>query len=516
MDKKDPFIDEAAEYAVLGTILTSPERLLELDDLSPAHLASPAASVVLWAVRELEAKQLPINFLSVSQRLKDSGKMAAIGGPAEMMKMDHTSSRRLGDFAPSEALEKQVSRLKDLAQRRAGRALLRAQEEALADMQRPASVVLLDAAGKLTEQGSRGGTHVPTGQEVLQRSNARIDAAQAGQRGEKYIRTGLRAYDEFIGGVPVRRVSVLAAHPGVGKSGLMDSMALALADPDPKSGREPEHVYFAHIEDEAESFTDRHLAEHSGLSLRELGSSGLSKEQLLSVHEAGARIHEALGRIRLDDERGLDVKQVVARARYYVRTEGVRVVMVDHALQLVQDPSKLHEKVWVIINTLADFSHRENVAVVLALHLADPEDKKQDARYVRPTLQMMAGGRMIDRAARVIVGMRLCPPPRKPELKKGTQAQPRGKNVNAELLERWQAEQRAAEMKYHQEVAAYEERRRLAENRVLLSSVKANEGRTGYEFWMERIAHAGLFYRDKGGARDGEMGFSPGPASTAA
>lgn len=76
-----------SERALLGAVLQMPRLADDAAELEPEHMHDPRNQHVWRAVRELTARSLPIDAVTVGQQLADAGKLDAIGGFAYLSKL---------------------------------------------------------------------------------------------------------------------------------------------------------------------------------------------------------------------------------------------------------------------------------------------------------------------------------------------------------------------------------------------------------------------------------------------
>lgn len=502
--KAKTYADDSAEAAVLGVMICNPACIPDLGEIAPVHFANPKHAVIAAAILELDRAGMAINHLSVSQALKDSGQLVAAGGPAYLMRLDETAV----PLDSTESVVEQVDRLRDLALRRAARAFHLAQADALADFTKPAEELILASSGHLAGLGSSAVGGVKTAAALMETELESVWAAQDGKEDAvMYIPSGVRIYDELVGGYPRRFLTILAAQPGVGKSSFVATSALAIAE------RGETCAVFS-LEDAGGWMPRRYLAQSATVAIRQLMTRGLTDTQQEKVQTSAKDLQPILQRIFIDDRRGLTVHRVVASARQMIARHGVRVIFIDHLLEMLDfgDPRSRDERIGEILRHLRDLAASADVAVVLCAHLKDPDDSRVDSRFIRPKLQDFAGGRFVDRMARVAVGFWFPPAPQEPKPPKLPPEPKPPAKADAEererILQRWELEKTKLNREYEKKREQWRERCALAEDTLVATVVKASEGGSGFDFTMRRVRHAAMVSRTEGGKHDGETGFT--------
>jgi replicative DNA helicase len=514
---KDPFIDIEAERAVISALLADPERIPEYGELSPELFAIRGHQLFGGAILAVHAAGQEVNQLSVCEWLRDKrshggqgNQLAEAGGASALMKCDNAAALN------PKGVAEQLVRLRDLALRRQARTKHHRAREALFDFSRPAEEVILESAGELATLGHAQVTGFKTAREFLLRELDKIDATQRGTEAARYILTGIRLWDECVGGLPRGELTIIAAQPGVGKSSLGATMALSIAEGD--ADRIAEEVAYFSLEDQGGWAGRRWLAERAEVSIGELLRKGLDPARLDKVWSAGADLGREggpLDRIFINDERGLTAPRVAAAARQIIAQRGLRVVFVDHLLEMLDfgDVRSRDERIGEILRTLRDLAVQCNVAVVLFTHLKDPDDARVDARFIKPKLQDFAGGRFVDRMARVAVGLWFPPTPAEPKPGKEPVALKVPAKATDEqrqkLAEQHESSLRKWHMEYEKKKREWEEKCALCKESLVATVLKATEGESGHDFTMRRIRSAGLVSRTEGGRHANNLGFTP-------
>lgn len=490
-------VSEPAEVAVLGAVLAD-NRLLPLvaDILKPADFYFEKHQLIFAAMLQLERELAPdqfIDHLTLSEKLKAQGVLAKVGGPAYLMSLDQGVPLTHNAVRYAETV-------KELAVQRAVVALL---EQARAHALQPGVTlerVAADTAAQLSRATARRKPLV-SAQEVLGRVLDKSDEAQLQQRSSRLLRTNIRAWDEVLKGVPLEELTVIAAHPAVGKTSLAGAMAEAMASGGPEAPGVP--VSFHSLEDRDEALVRRLLASSSTLPIRQLFEPGLTHGQREKRDRGAEDLHSRIANLWMDDERGQNAYSVATKIRYAVRAHGVRVAIVDHLLEMVgfDDERQRDERVGEILRVLRDVATSERIAVVLCVHLRRGKDEGVDYRYIRPGLQAIAGSEHVARIARLVVGLWFARPGPEPKPPKPI-TQPKipkkaTREEAEEILEKWQEKKRAAENEYNKALSRWREDTESKANAIVCTALKVTEGQQLQDIMLARVLHAGLVDRWK-------------------
>jgi hypothetical protein len=80
--------DEEAEKCVLGSLLTGPSAIQELEgEIDPRVFFVPASRIILSAIVELYGRGVPIDIVVLTQYLRDTGKLEEVGGASAVTEL---------------------------------------------------------------------------------------------------------------------------------------------------------------------------------------------------------------------------------------------------------------------------------------------------------------------------------------------------------------------------------------------------------------------------------------------
>lgn len=475
--------DHEAERLVLGLVLERPDRAEE-SGLTPEDFDDGRNGALWRAVLGLVASRVPVTEDTLLQRLRDAQELERAGGE------DYLQALMLGTSSLA-GFPEQVSRVRDRATRRKGLAALEEAARGLRDVQRPAFDVAGEASDVLARLGSEGADEPEHLGTVTKRVLADMDAAGRGEL-SNYILTGIKPWDEQLGGLACAQLIVLGAQPRVGKSGVILTKAMEIAagsKPGDAVHRPGTPTLVFSLEDPAEWVPRRALALYTRSSIRDIRTGGLNAWKDARVREEAKRF--AGLPLWIHDAAGVSARKAVAIARRMVRKHGVRVILVDHLLELVEEGGNHRmardERIGAAVGALRDLAKNtrtpdgQPIAVVVAVHLKRPERFDADPKHKEPNLSDFAGSAYVERRARVALGLYR---PRPPEpLEEG-----------ATQLERDE----------HQRLTEW------ADKTIFCKVLKQSEGQEGCDFAMQLYAPSGAVDPKLGGAINDRGGFSPG------
>lgn len=206
-----------AERALLGAALLDPE-VLSLVDLDAQHFYTEGHGRLWVLLREAAREGHPLDVVGLTDLLLRTQRQADFGGIA------YVSS--LPDSLPVTQDPEQYARVvRDNATRRAlVQTLYRSQEAAYSAESGAEAISQLRQQLDQIDQGPTGVDLLP----VLEGVADRLDAEARGERSPRF-RTGWRAFDDELSGIPGEGVTLVIAASSMGKTSLMNRLAASFA-----------------------------------------------------------------------------------------------------------------------------------------------------------------------------------------------------------------------------------------------------------------------------------------------
>jgi replicative DNA helicase len=310
--------DPAAERAILGGVLLSPDALTDVEPLvAPEDFHVEANGFVFGAMLACRERGAAIDPVTVAAELRSRGQLEQVGGEARVAALmhgvstaagvesyarivaDHAVARRVGEAArdvAAKAADPRVSveELADVATARV-----------LGATERRSSAVAIDECvrGLLAEIG-------------------RPDAAPPA------VKTGFSALDrETGGGFRPGELVILAARPRVGKSALAMQIARNVAA--------SRAVLVYSLEMTRVELTERMLACESRVDHRAVRSRRIPASSAQAFIAAANVVHGLA--LHIDETPSIQIGELRARTRRHARRHDLGLVVVDY-LQLVVAP----------------------------------------------------------------------------------------------------------------------------------------------------------------------------------
>jgi replicative DNA helicase len=396
---------EEAERAILGGVLRDWRVLDDLfSELEAGDFYAERHRVVFEAMRQLSQEQVPVDMVTLAERLRRDKKLDGMGGEAYLMDLADSVVSAAGISAHARIV-REKSLLRALIE-----STRKINELAFEDGEDTA-VVLDRAATEIMQVANRRAAHklLPI-KDLIQTTLQNIATYGDGLLGTP---TGFKDIDETLRGLRKQAMIVLAARPGVGKTALALNIALNAAtgvgDPEGK----PHPVAIFSLEMGYMELVERLICSAAEIDSRELHKGNYMPQKLQRDIEP---IYHAP--IFIDDTSGLNILELRARCKRLasqLRQQGqnLDLIVIDY-LQLMEAPTakggeNRQAEVSQISRGLKQLA-KELDCPVLALSQLSREPAKGDAR---PKLHHLRESGAIEQDADVVAFLH--PDPEQPQ-----------------------------------------------------------------------------------------------------
>ncbi len=321
-----------AEESLIGAMLLSREALTAAVE---AHIEGrdfykPAHGVIYDAAFMLHSRGEPVDPVTVSEELRRSGQLDAVGGRPALL--------RIQAATPASANAAQYANIvSELS-------MLRKLIETAADIQHMAFDVdddvdeTLDRAESMIFEVAEkrvSDSLVPL-YPVLEQTLVQLEALYDRDSSITGVPTGFHDLDDLLLGLQPSTLNVLAARPGQGKTSLALGAALHCA----LVAHKP--VLFFSMEMGHLELTKRLLAAEAGIEARKLSTGRLSEHEWPKLHQAVGRLAEAP--FFIDDNPHCTVMEMRAKARRTrARFGDLGLIVVDY-LQLMSSSKRVESR----------------------------------------------------------------------------------------------------------------------------------------------------------------------------
>lgn len=383
-----PHSDEA-EVSTLGALLLDKNAVITVAEfLKPQHFYDDRHVKIFECVLELYEERIPVDVLTVSERLKKKKALKQVGGVtylAELTNQVPTSAhvehygKIVRDQATKRLLMGAAAKLVDLSI-----------DDALSAEE------LLDRAEQevfsLT-QGATSQSFIPV-RSALAESFDRLDELHKKAGGLRGVPTGFKSLDDALAGMQPSNLIILAARPGIGKTALTLNMAQNTA---------LEHkmnVGYFSLEMSKEELVDRLLVSQADIDAWKLKTGKLSEDDFTKLSDAMGELAEA--NLFIDDTPGATILEMRTKARRLQVDIGLDLIIVDY-LQLITTGKSFESRVQEVSNISQSLKNlaRELKVPVLAVSQLSRAVEQRGVR--RPQLADLRESGAIEQDADVVM-----------------------------------------------------------------------------------------------------------------
>lgn len=381
-----------AEEAVLGSILISPDAILEIAGVVDAgDFFIVRHSWIYAAMLSIHERRDPIDYLTVVNELEQAGKIAEIGGAAYILSLINRTPSAL-NVEGYARIVKRMSVRRKLIDAAGGIARVAHSEETDID-------AVIAQCEKHLFDATRGSTEDRTRSTFLLAGQL-YDLTVAKQRGqivELGVKTYQRALDAIMHSMRKGDLIVIAGRPGMGKSSWLDSVIVENARRGIRGG-------LISLEMSAEQITIRLLSAESGLTYQQILDGDIPDGQATNFLNATNRVQE--WRIPIDDSPTLNPSQLRTIARRMVHDDGIEFLCVDY-IQLMNgggnfsngDENRAAEVAY-ITRQLKLLARELDIPVIAAAQLSRKVEERRDKR---PLLSDLKESGAIEQDADVVI-----------------------------------------------------------------------------------------------------------------
>jgi replicative DNA helicase len=351
-----------AEKSVLGAVLLDERHLHSLlveEQLRPEHFYREQHGAVFAAMLELYEGDNKIDHLTVSEKLRQHGKLDEVGGPSTI--------DELAGWVPAAGHAREYGRI--VHDNSKLRALLTASYEI------QASVLSREApARELVEQAERAVLEVATDDrqkkirsiaDILHEETDKLHRLSVAKTALTGTPSGFKDLDEKTGGFQPGNLVILAARPSMGKSALVANVAenAVLAG---------HAVALFSLEMSESELAQRFVASQARIKGEDLRRGKVAEQRWPKILEACQRLAEAP--LYVDDSSDTGVLEVRAKSRrLHAQVEGgLGLIIIDY-LQLMRHEGRVEsrvEQVGQISRGLKGLARELNVPVIALSQLS--------------------------------------------------------------------------------------------------------------------------------------------------
>lgn len=319
--KIPPHSDEA-EACVLGSILIDKDAIISvMEFLRTEHFYNEINGLIFKAVLALYEERIPLDIVTLSEKLKKQKSLTKIGGAAYLTD--------LVNKVPTAAHVEEYGRIiKDNYTKRELISAAAKMTEKAFDESSEAATVLDKAEQEIFSLSQRylKQAFMPV-KDALAESFDRLDELHKRAGGLRGIPTGFKDLDNLLAGMQASNMLVLASRPGIGKTALSLNIARYVA----VEQKIPVGIFS--LEMSKEELVDRLLVRQAEIDAWRLKTGRLEEDDFSRLSEAMGILAEAP--LYIDDTPAISVLEMRTKARRLQVEAGLQLIIADY-LQLIR------------------------------------------------------------------------------------------------------------------------------------------------------------------------------------
>ncbi len=358
-----------AEQAVLGSVLVNPESVAKvIDQIKPENFYRKSHQVICAAIIDLFEKNEPIDIVTISQFLKDQGKLEIIGG-----------RQYLTDLAMSVATTANVEfYAKSVNEKALLRNLIKAGTEIVATCYEETDAdMAVDKAERLIFglAENRSMAQLVPIREVVNESFARIEKRYEQRDALSGLSTGFYDLDDMTSGWQKSDLVIVAARPSMGKTAFTLNVAQHAAV---ECGAP---VALFSLEMSKEQLVQRLLCSEAKIDANKLRSGFLQTNDWTALANAMGRLGEAP--LYIDDSpvvSHLDIRAKCRRLKAELKDLGLIIIDYIQLMTGRKATDNRVQEVSEISRGLKTLARELNVPVIALSQLSRAVEARQNKR----------------------------------------------------------------------------------------------------------------------------------------
>ncbi len=335
MNERIPPQNTEAEQSLLGSLLIDKDAIIRVGDIvAPDDFYQDAHRLIFEAMLDLYRKRIPIDLLSLGNRLEEVKQLESVGGRTYLITLANTVPTAAHVVHYAEIVQKKATLRRLLAAASEITKLGYEQADDVEALLDKSEQHLFSVSQKYLKQ-----SFVPI-RDVLEEAFERIDELHREKGKLRGLATGFLELDNLLAGLQKSDLVVLAARPSVGKT----SLALDIARNVSMHARVPVGIFS--LEMSKEQLVDRLICSEAGVDLWRMRTGRLSDRE---DNNEFLRIGHALGALSeaplfIDDSATINVMEIRTKARRLQIEHGLGLLIVDY-LQLMESRTRIENRV---------------------------------------------------------------------------------------------------------------------------------------------------------------------------
>lgn len=311
-----------AEVSLLGSILIEDEVIADnVDKIAATDFYDKRHGTIYAAMLKLFEQHKPVDLLTLSNALKDTGDLENVGGASYLTELTNAvptaaHAEHYADIVAEKAMRRKLIRAsEDIVNLSFGEGASSVQE------------ILEEAEKRLFAVSQRNTKQdLISIEQILAEGFDRLDELHKNKGKFRGIRTGWKDLDNKTAGLQRSDLIILAARPAMGKTTFVGNLVQNVAT------IEKQPVLFFSLEMSKDQLVDRMLAAESGVDAWNIRTGNLSDQDFERLGAAMGELSEAP--IYIDDTPGITVLEMRTKARREAQKHPLGLIVIDY-LQLM-------------------------------------------------------------------------------------------------------------------------------------------------------------------------------------
>lgn len=356
------------EESVLGALMLEREKVdLVIDILSTDHFYVEQHRLVFEAIRDLYSDAQPIDILTVTNKLRSTGKLDLVGGPYFIAQLTSRVASAANIVFHSRILTEKFIQRQLISV--TGMISSQAYEEG-----RDAFELLDSAEKELYEIKNKSlkQSYQPINS-LLHKAFAVLEEKKTSESGHIGVPSGIEALDRITSGWQKSDLVILAARPGMGKT----AMALTVARNAAVDHNKPVAVFSLEMSDV--QLVTRLIASETGINNEKLKRADLEEHEWQQLMSKTSKLGAA--KLYIDDTPQLSIFDLKAKCRRLHSQHQIELVVIDY-LQLMRADEKnvnnREQEISHISRSLKGLAKELNIPIIALAQLSREVEKRSD------------------------------------------------------------------------------------------------------------------------------------------
>ncbi|MCL1846495.1 MAG: replicative DNA helicase [Coriobacteriia bacterium] len=335
---KTPPQNVDAEKSVLAAMLLNKDVVDEIiARIAPQAFYRHAHQKIFTAMIELSERHVPIDHLSLAERLEARGELKDVGGKAYIIELAN-NDYALYNWSHHVEIVKREALLRDLIRAANGiEALGFSDTDDANKAVEQAEKILFEVTNKRVESN-----FLPI-EKLLSDSVAMFEKMADNKSPILGVPTGFSEVDKLLAGLRGGDLVVLAARPGIGKTALALNIAVNAAS-------KGTTIAFFSLEMPASQLTQRIMSSESSVDYQKMRTAQLNDADWKDIVRTCSVLSEY--QFFIDDTPGLTITEMRAKARRQLQRVEQGIIIVDY-LQLMQATGSNAQDRWVAVGDIS-------------------------------------------------------------------------------------------------------------------------------------------------------------------